>query len=34
MVVRLPDHAQAVKWVRVECKTYGNSREFLDERFA
>ena len=34
MVVRLPDHAQAVKWARVECKTYGIHEDFLDEHSA
>lgn len=32
MVVRLPDHAEAIKWARMKCKAYKISQDFLEER--
>ena len=34
MVVRLPDHAQAIKWARMECKAYKIPQDFLEEQSA
>lgn len=31
MVIRLPDYDRAVKWARMECKTYKIPTTFLEE---
>jgi hypothetical protein len=32
MILSCPDYSQAVKWARVECKTYGLPDAFAVER--
>jgi hypothetical protein len=32
MVLSLPNYSQAVKWARIEAKSYGITAEFPEER--